>query len=259
VLAHADIVERIADLDRAIAQHPNEWALYLKRGELHRLHRNWAAALEDYDRAERIATELPDIHFYRGRMWYEAGEPEAARAALDRFLTLRPNHVDALITRSRVLAELGNYLAGAKDLTRAIAVSKTPTPELYLERARHLAAAGPSYVSQALSGLDEAIALLGPLVTLINYAVELEVTHGRPVGALARLDLLPKRIAGQPHWLAWRGDLLMAAGKQEDAKEAYLAGLQAIERLPETRRKTRAMSALESKLRTGLHTANDLP
>ena len=179
VLAHADIVDRVADLDRAIAQRPNEWALYLKRGELHRLDQNWAAALEDYGRAERIATELPDIHFYRGRMWYEAGEPEAARAALDRFLTLRPNHVGAQITRSRVLAELGDYLAGAKDLTRAIDVSKTPTPELYLERARHLAAAGPSYVSQALSGLDEAIALLGPLVTLIKYAVELEPPERR--------------------------------------------------------------------------------
>ena len=44
-LAHADILVRITALNREIRESPPSAALYLKRGELHRLHRDWPAAL----------------------------------------------------------------------------------------------------------------------------------------------------------------------------------------------------------------------
>ena len=56
VLAHAAILDRIAALDDRIARRPEDPALYLQRGELHRLHRDWKAALADYQRARRVAS-----------------------------------------------------------------------------------------------------------------------------------------------------------------------------------------------------------
>jgi predicted Zn-dependent protease len=134
--AHADIVERIAGLDQLIQEAPENVGLYLKRGELHRLHRDWPAALTDYDHAARLDPGNPAIHYYRGRMRLESGDPAQARPLLDRFLTARPNHANALLVRSRALTRLGEFLAAADDLTRAIALLGSPTPEVYLERAR---------------------------------------------------------------------------------------------------------------------------
>ncbi len=250
--AHADIGERLSDLDRQIEHAPQSSELYLKRGELHRLHRDWPAARADYDRASRLDAGNPAVNFYRGRMWLEAKNPAQARPLLDRFLAARPDHADALVIRSRTLSLLGEPLAAADDLTRAIDLLDPPTPEVYLDRARALVAAGPEHVDPALRGLDEGIARLGPLVSLIQYAIEVERAHGRHQAALARLDLLPDQVRRQPGWLAIRGDILQSMGDIQQAQATYRAGLASIAAYAPARRNARATAALESRLRESL-------
>ncbi|NKB49625.1 MAG: tetratricopeptide repeat protein [Alphaproteobacteria bacterium] len=250
--AHADIIERITALDDQILATPQDPALYLKRGELHRLHRDWPAALNDYKQAERLTPDDPAIHYYRGRMRLEADEPALARPLLDQFLAARPNHADALLIRSRALSRLGAWLAAADDLSRAIALLDPPTPEVYLERARALVAAGPENVDRAVVGLDAGIERLGPLVTLIGYGIDVERTHGRHAQALARLDTLPVQISQQPAWLATRGDILRDLGELRQAKATYRSGLDKIETYPMARRNSRATVELETRLREAL-------
>ena len=250
VLAHADIHERIAALDAQIEAHPNAPELYLKRGELHRLHRDWEAALADYHRAAELDPGLPEVDYFVGRMWLEAARPDLAKSALNRYLTRRPDDAGALVIRSRALARLGEGLAAAEDLTKAIARLEALGPELYLERSRLLVAEGGKHVDEGLRGIDEGIARLGPLVTLIQFAVEVEADRAHHEEALARLDPLPPGVRKQPLWLARRGDLLLAAGRDAEARAAYAAALQAIEALPATRRTVRANAALESRLRS---------
>lgn len=252
VLAHADILERIILLNREIRESPPSAALYLKRGELHRLHRNWPAALIDYEQAARLEPQNPTVSYYRGRMWFEAGQPERAKPALDRFLAVRPDHADALLVRSRVLAVLGARLSAVDDLTRVITLLDPPTPEVYLERARLLEAQGGTYIDRALAGLDEGIAQLGPLVTLVQFAIEVEQRRGRYLSALARLDGLPRNITAQAPWLGLRGDLLLAAGRIKEARAAYAAGLAIIESYTSTRRALRATQRVETRLRSSL-------
>lgn len=250
--AHADIVERISALDQQIVQAPDNAALYFKRGELHRLHSDWPAALADYDHAARLDPANPAVHYYRGRMRLEAGDPAQARPLLDRFLAARPDHADALLIRSRALTRLGEGLAAADDLTRAIALYDLPTPEVYLERARALVIAGPDNIGRALNGLDAGIARLGPLVTLIQYAIAIERSDGRHQQALERLGTLPDMIRLQPTWLAIRGDILRDIGDIEQAQATYRAGLETIETYPPARRNSRATVVLETRLRASL-------
>ncbi len=250
--AHADIIERLAALDRQIEQTPQSSELYFKRGELHRLHRDWPAARADYDRGAQLDPDNPAVHYYRGRMWLEAGDPARARPLLDRFIAARPDHADARLIRARVLAALGQWQAAADDLTRAIELLEPPTPEVYLDRARALVAAGPEHTETALRGLDEGIARLGPVVSLIQYAIEAERAHGRPEAALARLDRLPAQLRRQPAWLAIRGDILASMGETQQAQATYRAGLDAIAAYPPARRNARATAELESRLRKSL-------
>ena len=250
--AHADIIERIEALDTQIALAPTDAALYRKRGELHRLHKDWTSADADYDRAAKLAPSEPSVHFLRGRMWLEADKPETARPMLDRFLAARPDHADALLTRSRVLARLGEHLAAADDLARAANLLDPPTPEVYLDRARALAAAGPVYTDRALASIDEGMARLGPLVTFIAYGVEVERERGDHARALQRLDALPEKIGRQPAWLALRGDILRDLGKAQQAHASYREGLAKIEAYSPARRNARAIAALEARLRDAL-------
>lgn len=105
------------------------------------------------------------------------------------------------------------------------------------------------HVDAGLRGIDEAIARLGPLVILIEFAIDIETGRGRHDAALARFASLPEALAGRPDWLARRGDVLHAAGRVHEASTAYADALAAIEGLSVKRRTVKVTVALEARLR----------
>ena len=248
--AHSDLHLRITALSERLAQEPGNAALYLKRGDLHHQHQDWSAALQDFDHAARLDSSLSIVELYRGLTYLAAGRPEAARSALEHFLAHHPAHAEALTARARALAQLGNPLAAVADFTRALAL--LPTPDVYLERAGALAAAGATYIDEALRGLDEGLTVLGSLVVLQQRAIELELQRWRSDAALARLDQLAATMPRQEIWLARRGEILEQAGRPDAAREQFIAALAALEALPRARRQTATMAELETRLRTAL-------
>ena len=250
VSAHDGLHEQIAEVTARIRRDPKNAALYLKRGELYRLHRDWTRAAADYDRAARLHPRLAEIDFARGRMLFEAGRPRPAQIALDRFLHEQPDHLEALITRGRVLVRLGQHAAGARDFTEAIA--RSPEPELFLERAQALSAGGGAHLDEALRGLDEGIARHGPLVTLQLYAIDLELRRKHYDAVLARLETVAAQSPRKETWLARRGEILALAGRAHEARAAFAAALAAVESLPASRRRTGAVTELEARVRAAL-------
>ncbi|HEV8701324.1 MAG TPA: hypothetical protein VGV60_08635 [Candidatus Polarisedimenticolia bacterium] len=76
--AHEAIERQIADLNARIAAHPQEAALYLMRGELHREHADWNAAARDYQRARDIDPGLDAVDLGFGRLRLDTGRPAPA-------------------------------------------------------------------------------------------------------------------------------------------------------------------------------------
>ena len=72
-VAHPEIDSQIARLDAEIADRPQEPELYLRRGELHRIHRSWAAAEADFLAARKIDAGLAAVDFHLGRLQLETG------------------------------------------------------------------------------------------------------------------------------------------------------------------------------------------
>src|ERR1051326_9230213 len=103
--AHGDIHLQIEEITKRLAQEPRNADLYLRRGELHRVHQEWGAAQADYDQAISLNPSLAVVDLARGKMFLEANWLLSAKVALDRFLTAHTNHVDALITRARTLVD----------------------------------------------------------------------------------------------------------------------------------------------------------
>jgi tetratricopeptide (TPR) repeat protein len=250
--AHGDLHERIAALTKQIDEAPTNAELYLKRGELHRAHRDWKLALADYDRVAQLRPDLAVVDLARGLTLFASGTPEPAITALDRFLLKHPAHAEALLTRARARSKLGRHQTAAEDFTRAIAHTPRPRPEYYLERAQALAALGDARIADALRGLDEGIKMLGPIVTLELYAMDLELRKNQHNAALARLDQITAQAARTETWLARRGEILEQAGRPGEARQAYATALAALELVPVSRRNTKTTVELESRLRAAL-------
>jgi len=252
--AHPGIDDQIRDLNERIAAEPDNAALFLRRGELHRIHRDWAKAEADYRKALRLDPDLLVAERCLGKMKLESDRPEQALPALDRYLAKRPGDAEALVARARARAKLGRHAAAAEDFAAAIEnqTDGRPRPEYYLERARAQMAAGGKNLDAALRGLDEGLAALGQPVTLQNYAIELELKGRRFDQALARLDAMWATSARKETWLIRRGEILEVADRPEQARDSYRRALAAVEALPESRKKNRAVQKLIEEARGGL-------
>jgi predicted Zn-dependent protease len=249
--AHEGLHEQIVAITARIKRDPKNANLYLQRGELYRLHREWTRAAADYDRVARLQPGLTVVDLARGKMLWESRKPQQAKVVLDRFLRQQPDHLEGLITRARVLAGMRSRIQAAQDFTKALSLTTNPDPELYLERARVLAEDRDS-VGEALRGLDEGISKHGPLVTLQLSAIELELRRKNYDAALTRLDTISAQSERQEMWFVRRGEILQSAGRNEEARAAFRAALVAIESLPPGRRQSRTVTALEHRAREGL-------
>ena len=252
LLAHGDLHEQILAVTGQIAKDPKNSELYLKRGELHRMHQEWDLAQADYDRAAALNASLAAIDFTRGRMFLEANWPHSAKICLDRFLLKHTNHVEGFIARARTLVKLEKPLDAARDFTTAIRYAPSGRPELYIERAQALASAGDKHYAEALRGLDEGIERLGPLVTIQLHAIDLELKRKEFDAALARLEKIAAQSPRKETWLARRGEILLQAGRREEARAAYEQALKALDTLPPGRRNVPAMNELERRIKAAL-------
>ena len=253
--AHGDMHAQIVETTKQIERDPGNAQLYFNRGEFHRAHRDWDLAQADYDRAIALNPQLSVVDFARGSLYLEAGWPQSAKVALDRFLKKTTNHVEGLVARARTLVKLEQPLAAAGDFTRAIDLGTESRPDLYIERAQALTAGDKPDPEAALRGLEEGIKKLGPLITFQLYAIDLEIKQKRFDAALARLDEVMAKSPRKESWLARRGEILQQAGRAGEAREAFEAALKAIAALPAARRQVPAMVDLEKRLRSALEGA----
>ncbi len=267
--AHLGVHEQIANVTRRIQAEavPKELAvLHLRRGDLQRIHRDWAAAQADFVRAKKLDPALAAVDLSLGEMWLDAGKPKRAKSFLDRFLVKQPRSVKALVVRARVLMQLRDFLAAATDYRRAIKLfraPKRPIPGYFLGCARALVSVGEEHVDAALRVLDEGLEKLGGVVVLELLAIDLEVKRHRPDAALRRVDRIAAGSRRQENWHARRGEILEDAGRITEALQAYERTLTAIDSLPRHRRKNRATVRLEERVqaamkRLGRHSGNPI-
>src|SRR6185503_1548367 len=81
LFAHEGLHEQIAELTKRIEADPVNAALYLKRGELYRLHEELEPAMRDYDRAAALDSRLHSVDLGRGLLWTASGRlPDAIGA-----------------------------------------------------------------------------------------------------------------------------------------------------------------------------------
>lgn len=247
-LAHGDIAEQIFSVSQRIQESPADPELFIKRGNLYRHHRDWQASLADFKFAQKLSPENPEIHFYLGQLWWDSGQLESAQRELDTYLSYHPDSVAGLTLRSRVLAKMEKFSLAVTDISKAIERQTPALPDLFLERKNLVIAQGPEHFEEALHGMEEGIATMGPLVVFLQATMDIEVELHRYDAALKRYRDLPEILQGHPHWIAKRGDILLYAGRKQEAFQNYFRALELIENYPNRKRRVKASLELKGRL-----------
>ena len=254
--AHGTYSGRLARIEAHLEHEPSRSELYLARAELHRDHDRLDEALRDIERASALSPEAIEIELALARVDLDRGRFASARDRLNRYLTARPADASGRVLRARALLALDRPLEAATDLSQAISLQETPTPELYVLRARALSEAGPERFEEAIRGLDEGLTRLGPVTVLVLRAIDLEVERGEFDAALDRLDRLIARVEAsggrQEGWLVRRGDILVRSAREETARADYERALALMGELSPRRRGSPAIRALRTRAQEAL-------
>ena len=250
--AHGDDQLLITALTEELARAP-EADLFIRRGELFRNHQEWAKASADFEAAARLEPQLEVVNFFRARLLLESGEPAKARPFIERYLEQVPAEAEGWFLHGDVLGALGQHDAGALAYEQGIRRAPRPRPEHFLRRAKFLAAAPQADPARVLAALDQGITTLGPVISLVEYAITLEIDRKNYDAALTRIATAMDHSPRRETWLVRQGDVLLKAGRTSEAITSYRAALAAIEELPPRYRDTVPIEKLERDARTSLN------
>jgi len=176
-----------------------------------------------------------------------SGNAKEALPFIDRYLVAQPHSSTAWRVRAQIQINLNETNVALEDFNRAILYAPVPTPEYYFERARVLEHKTDRF-DELLAGIDEGIDTLGPLASLLEYAIDIELQRGNYTGALKRIASLPEPIHQRPRWLYQRSQVLMELGRDAEAEIMNRKALQSIGSLPASRRNTAAYDALRREI-----------
>ncbi|HYG76300.1 MAG TPA: tetratricopeptide repeat protein [Planctomycetota bacterium] len=223
--------------------------LYLRRAELQRLHGDFTSALADLKRAEELDPSLSLVELARGRTYAGFELPELALNAFNRFLQREPRNAQGHLERARTLRKLGKFADAHEGFCNAIALLKTPEPDVYLEQIQVIEAQGDAKLVQALNVLETAMNRCGQLLVLQERALSIEVRLKRYEPALRRIDAILESAERKEYWLLQRGEILQQAGRTAEAGEDFARAEEAFAALPAQQRNSVSGAALLEKLR----------
>jgi tetratricopeptide (TPR) repeat protein len=246
--SHDELADQRAVITAKIQKEPQRADLYFQRAELFRADSHWKKAEADYKTARKLSPDMNVTDLGLGLVYLQTGQLKESKAALDRFLEAEPSHAEGRVTRGHASSRLGLIDEAIQDYTEALVIR--PDPEIFIERARLFAS--QNKLNEAVDGLDEGVGRLGPVVTLELAAIEYELQLKRHESALSRVEKIAAQSDRKETWLLRKGEILEHASRAEEAKKAFLAAAEAIEKLPEARRNNRYTQELQLKIKGAL-------
>ena len=244
-LGHGDTHEQIKQLDALLEKNPDHVASLLERADIHRTHRNYCDALDDLNRVRLLSPSNDTVHYLIGITLFHKGDLNEAKTALHIFNRRSPNSPRGYLALAKVHTQQRQYLKAAHAYELSIKNQSKPVPNDYLARAHAYVEAGKPYLAQALDGLEEAIDVIGPLITFQRLAIEIELAQGNHQEAITRIDGILRDMDRKETWLVKKARVFTSMGRDEEAREQYLLAKRAIELLPQRTKSSPSIRALQ--------------
>lgn len=219
MMGHGGYDEEIRVADEQLSAEPENGGIWFHRAELHYLHGDWMRTLLDLEKANQFAPGKYPVGLVRGKALMAGGKLRLAKSALDEFVKANPDSPDGFATKARVELACGDHDLAVEDFRRALAKTRNPEPDLFVEAAHASVVAGRP--EAALDDLEGGISRLGEIPSLVSKAIEMEESLGRIDAALARILKLERSVQRPEPWMARRASILAKADRIAESKAAF--------------------------------------
>ena len=250
---HGDAHEGLKKLTESMAASPQDASLVFDRAALYEQHGDFALALADLDQVVKLSPLDQRSIALRARILRLMGKPAEAKVLQQAFLQKYPKQDQVRFEYCRTLADLGEQEEAVRELDGLISSAEHPSPDVVamrLEITESIKETGPE---QALTWLNHFLEK-HPLPIFQEAALRLEIKLGKTSDALRRLDFLVASTPRPEAFLLKKAEILHASGQAASARTAAVQAQQAISRLPDATRNSRASISLLDKLRVFLPT-----
>lgn len=219
--AHPDPAHSLAELDKHLAETPDDAMLHLRRAELLLRRNHPDTARPSVVRALALSPDDPEIVLISVRLAHAEGNLPDALAQAEEATRRFPEFPLAWKWLARLRKESGDGNAAIAAKLRHVSFKDAVDPGDFLTAAawvRERNQEGDSLL--ALSTLDQAVAVFGPIVALQQAAIPLEISLSRHEQALARVAALVKKYGPSASSSLLRADIHEAAGRHAEAAAA---------------------------------------
>ena len=247
--SHGDLHEQIDDVSKLLVDDKQKTGLYLKRGKLYLQDGNFHEAIHDFRKSLKLEPALHVVHYHLGEAYLASGRSDAAEQHTRLFIkSLGPETYGGLSRGYGLLGKIyqkkNKHLEAAQAFEQSLQNNMQPGPIDYLQAAEAYVKSGQNYQHQAVDILDKGIGRLGPIVTLQEAAIELDLLSGSYDAALARVETLRSQGINEANIYFKQASIMSTARRFEEAQTCYKKALSEIERLPLHKQQSRAMVKL---------------
>jgi|GEM_PF-3795023 len=218
---HPDPAHSLAELDRHLAEAPDDAILHLRRAELLLRRNHPDTARPSVERALVLSPENPEIALLPVRLAHAEGHLPQALAKAQEATRRFPGFPPAWKWLARLRKESGDGNEAISAKLRHVSFKNAVDPGDFLTAAawiRERNHDGDSFL--ALSSLDQAVGVFGPIVALQQAAIPLEISLSRHEQALVRVAALVKKYGPSSSSSLLRADIYEAAGRHAEAAAA---------------------------------------
>ena len=171
-------------------------------------------------------------------------------ALVESVIIKSPENGRALVLRGQIRSGQGDRKKALGDYERGLAKVADPEPVLFLEWAALEIAEGRT--NAAVECLDAGIKRIGPELSLLTRAWELELESKDLPAALKRADAILELVNRRETWLTRRGEVLLKMGNTAEAKQSFTAALYSMQKLPPRLQQSPSMVTLRGEIEQGL-------
>ena len=169
---HELIGFRIEKLNQQIIIYENDPALLVKRGKLYLELDQFEPAIADFQHAIKVDPTFSKAVYLLGSTFLTVEAFEEAKIALNVYLKIQPRDVVGLETYAQTLVKLNAFSDAAKYYDQAIMFNRTPSIEIYLDRAKALMQVEPLPMRYIEKGLKVGLRKHGPTLSYFELLVE---------------------------------------------------------------------------------------
>lgn len=252
-LAHGDAHERIHQIDARLARQPGNAELHLRRGQIYLEEHHAAEARADFERALVLDPGLNAARYFLGDALLQSGQPAQAEKQVLQFIDAQAPEQKGALSRGYWL--LGEVRFALRRPAEAVAAyqqafrhTAEPTPSHYRAYIDACLDAGGQHLDEARLVLDQAMAKGGPIDSLLEMAVEVEMKAGHTESALRRMESWIAQGKRLPFLHYRRAEILAGAERLPEARQALAAAGAALADIPERRRKSKAYAELSRQI-----------